>query len=153
MHRIRVASFAEIEQEFMERVGRIVWCNVATVDGQNRVRSRILHPIWEGTTGWIGTRRGSPKARHLVHNPHVSLAYIADIARPVYADCTAEWADDEQSKHRVWDLFKATPEPLGYDPGLIFGSMDNPDYGVLKLTPWRIEVATFPVESRIWYKE
>ncbi len=81
------------------------------------------------------------------------MAYIADIARPVYADCTAEWADDEQSKQRVWDLFKATPEPLGYDPGLIFGSMDNPDYGVLKLTPWRIEVATFPVESRIWYKE
>ncbi|MCK6630629.1 MAG: pyridoxamine 5'-phosphate oxidase family protein [Anaerolineae bacterium] len=153
MQRTRVASFAELEQEFIERVHRMVWCNVATLDTQNRPRSRILHPIWEGATGWIGTRRKSPKAKHLTHNPHVSLAYIADIAKPVYADCVAEWADDRESKQRVWELFKAAPEPLGYDPGLIFGSMDNPDYGVLKLTPWRIEVASFPVESWIWYSE
>ncbi|HXV44531.1 MAG TPA: pyridoxamine 5'-phosphate oxidase family protein, partial [Anaerolineae bacterium] len=101
MERIRVTSFRDIEKEFIERVHSIVWCSVATVDTQNRVRSRILHPLWEGSTGWIITRRNSLKAKHLAHNPFVSLAYIADIAHPVYADCTAEWADDLESKQRV----------------------------------------------------
>jgi general stress protein 26 len=153
MQRVRVASFAEIEQEFIERVHRFVWCSVATLDRQNRVRSRILHPIWEGPTGWIGTRRHSPKAKHLQHNPFVSLAYVTDIANPVYADCLAEWADDLESKQRVWEMFKAAPPPLGYDPAPIFHSADHPDFGVLKLTPWRIEVASVPVESRVWHRE
>src|SRR2546427_2809668 len=39
-----VASFDEIEQEFMERVRGIVWCSVATVDRRGRPRSRILTP-------------------------------------------------------------------------------------------------------------
>lgn len=150
MRRVYVSSFTEIEQEFIERVHSVVWCNVATLDTQNRVRSRILHPIWEGATGWIGTRRNSPKARHLAHNPYISLAYIADIARPVYADCMAGWADDLESKQRVWELFKAAPAPLGYDPAPLFHSIDHPDFGVLKLTPWRVEVANLPEEARIW---
>ena len=52
-----VASFGEIEQEFMDRVSSIVWCSVATVDRKGRPRSRILHPICEGATGWIATGR------------------------------------------------------------------------------------------------
>jgi general stress protein 26 len=150
MRRVYVSSFADIEQEFIERVHSVVWCNVATLDAQNRVRSRILHPIWEGATGWIGTRRNSPKAKHLAHNPYVSLAYIADIARPVYVDCMAGWAEDLESKQRVWELFKAAPTPLGYDPAPLFHSVDHPDFGVMKLTPWRIEVGNLPEESRIW---
>jgi general stress protein 26 len=150
MDRIRVSSFANIEKEFIEQVHSIVWCSVATVDTQNRVRSRILHPLWEGSTGWIITRRNSLKAKHLAHNPFVSLAYIADIANPVYADCTAEWADELESKQRVWELFKTAPPPLGFDFGSIFPSANDPECGVLKLTPWRIELAHVPVNSRIW---
>ncbi len=44
-------TFAGIEAEFRARVERMVWCNVATVDGQNRPVSRVLHPIWEGSDG------------------------------------------------------------------------------------------------------
>lgn len=137
----RVSSFSEIESEFIERVHTIVWCNVATLDGHNRVRSRLLHPIWEGATGWVGTRRHSLKSKHLAHNAYVSLAYIADIARPVYVDCKAEWADDQEVKQRIWNLFSSAAPPLGYDPTPIFHGVDNPDFGVLKLTPWRIELA------------
>ena len=32
---MQVASFADIETEFMNRVQRIVWCAVATVDRRN----------------------------------------------------------------------------------------------------------------------
>ena len=148
---VPVASFAELEADFVERVHGAVWCNVATLDARNRLRSRILHPIWEGLTGWIATRRRSPKAAHLAHHPYVSLAYIADVARPVYAECAAGWDDDLATKRRVWELFRAAPPPLGYDPAPIFHAVEHPDFGVLKLTPWRIELGDMMGrQSRVW---
>jgi general stress protein 26 len=137
---MEISSFSDIESEFIERVHSIVWCSAATVDTKNRVRSRILHTIWEGSTGWAATRPDSLKARHLAHNPYVSLAYVADVYKPVYADCTAEWIDDMSTKQRIWDMFTAAPPPLGYNPEPFFGSVDSPGFGLLKLTPWRIEV-------------
>ncbi|MFN8452110.1 MAG: hypothetical protein U0521_26830 [Anaerolineae bacterium] len=56
---MRVTDFSEIEGEFIRRVHTMVWCSVASVDSQGRPRSRILHPIWEGATGWIGTHPDS----------------------------------------------------------------------------------------------
>lgn len=144
---MNIADFAEIEAEFIQRVHSIVWCNVATIDTRNRPRSRVLHPLWEGAVGWITTHRSSHKASHLAHNPYVSLAYIGDINKPVYADCVAEWVDDLDEKRRVWDLYKNTPPPLGYDPGVEFGSPEHEDFGLLKLTPWRIDLVSFPASS------
>lgn len=137
---MKVSSFSDIEAEFIKRAHTAVWCSVATVDTKNRVRSRVLHPIWEGSTGWVATMRHSLKAAHLAHNPYVSLAYLADPIKPLYADCTAEWQDDPADKRRIWEMFLSAPPPLGYDPALFFGSVENPDFGVLKLTPWRIEL-------------
>ena len=137
---MRVSTFAEIEDQFIARAHKMVWCNVATVDTQGRPHSRILHSIWDGPTGWIATRRHSPKARELAQNQHVSLAYIADVVRPAYADCLASWEDDLALKRYVWGLFVAAPAPLGYDPAPIFGSVDAPDFGLLRLTPYAIEL-------------
>lgn len=95
---MEVTDFAEMEAEFIQRVHRMVWCSAATIDAKQRPRSRILHPIWEGATGWIGTHRNSFKARHLARNPHMSLAYIAELMTPVYVECTAEWVDDLAQK-------------------------------------------------------
>jgi general stress protein 26 len=148
---MQIAAFSEIEQEFIERVHQIVWCNVATIDSKNRPRSRVLHPIWEGQTGWIATRRHSLKSRHLDLNPYVSLAYIADPIKPVYVDCQAEWIDEPEQKQRIWNMFKEAAPPLGYDPGMIFKSIDNPEYGLLKLIPWRIEfMDMLTVSRRVW---
>jgi general stress protein 26 len=151
--RMKVDSFSEIEQEFIEKVHKIVWCNVTTIDTKGRPRSRVLHPIWEGSTGWIATGRTSLKAKHLAQNPYVSLAYIQDPLKPVYAECTAEWVDDTAEKQRIWDLFCNTPPPLGYDMARFFGSLDSPNYGLLKLTPWHIEMSSlFEGKSVIWEK-
>lgn len=144
---MEVANFANIEAEFIQRVHTMVWCSAATVDSHQRPRSRILHPIWEGKIGWIGTHRNSYKARHLEKNPYMSLAYITNINQPVYVDCTAKWADDPATKQRIWDLFKNAPPPLGYDPASTFISPDHENFGVLKLTPWRIDLVTFPAPS------
>lgn len=151
----KVATFAEIEADFIQRAHAAVWCSVATVDTRNRPRSRVLHPIWEGATGWIATGRRSLKAKHLARNHFVSLAYLADPLKPVYADCRAEWQEDAATRERIWHLFKDTPPPLGYDPAPFFGSLDNPDYGVLKLTPWRIETMDLfnPANSKVWLVE
>lgn len=149
---IEITSFSEIESEFIERVHSIVWCNVATVDAKNRVRSRLLHPIWDNGKGWVGTRRNSPKAKHIAHNPYVSLAYISDVVKPIYIDCLAEWEDDPATKQRIWDLFRSAPPPLGFDFGTIFGNVDNAEFGLLKLMPWRIEFgdAMAPKSKRVW---
>ncbi|HET8841019.1 MAG TPA: pyridoxamine 5'-phosphate oxidase family protein [Ktedonobacteraceae bacterium] len=73
---MEVTHFSEIEEEFLQRVHTMVWCSVATIDRKQRPRSRILHPIWEGVTGWIATHPHSHKAQHLEHCPYISLAYI-----------------------------------------------------------------------------
>ena len=135
---MRVESFAVIEQQFVDRVHTMVWCSAATVDAAGRPRSRVVHTIWDGQTGWAVTRSGTPKLGDLAANPHVSLAYTSDLLHPVYADCLAHWEDDPATKRHVWDLFLAAPPPLGFDPASMFGSVDDPGYGVLRLTPYRI---------------
>lgn len=155
---MRVENFSDIESDFIERVHKMVWCNVATIDSQQRPRSRILHPIWEGSTGWICTHRDSYKSKHLEHNPHVSLAYITNIMQPVYVDCKAEWMTDLNEKRRIWELFRTTPEPLGFDPAHDFINPEHGNFGLLKLTPWRIDLVTFPAPSfaegtRVWIRD
>lgn len=151
-----VASFAEIEKEFHDRVARIVWCSMATVDRQGRPRQRLIHPIWEGSTGWIATGRHSHKEKHLARVPYTSLSYWDQQHQQIYVDAKTEWVDDPAVKQRVWDLYKNTPPPLGYDPQMIWqGGVEDPGLGVLKLTPSRIELFTIQdmmtgKEPQIW---
>lgn len=152
---MRVPNFSDIESEFLRRVQTMIWASAATIDTKGRPRSRILHPIWEGSTGWIATGRGTLKARHLDANPYLSLAYIADVMNPVYVDCRISWEDDPAERRRVWDLIKSHPEPYGFDPAHDFVSPDNPAFGLLKLAPWRIDLVSFPAPSfeegtRVW---
>ncbi len=143
----RFSDFTGMSEEFLQRVFSVVWCNVATVDGKGRPRSRILHPFWETTpdpVGWILTRRQSFKDRQLAHNPYVSCAYIADISRPVYAECRASWVDDLAEKERIWTAFREAPAPMGYDPSTIFTTCDEPGLGLLRLDPWRIQIEQIP---------
>lgn len=136
-----VKDFSEVADKFKEITDRIVWCTFTTTDRQGRPRSRILHPIWEGTTGWIATGRQSHKAKHIEHNPYVSLTYWDPQHEQTIIECRADWADDQATKDRIWNLFKDTPEPVGYDPIAFWqGGPTDETYGVLKLTPWRLEV-------------
>jgi len=132
----------EIEPEFLARTRRIVWCTVATVDTSGKPRTRILHPLWEGTTGWIATGRHSLKEKHLAANPHVSLSYWDPQQQNVYVEATAAWEDDPDERRRVWELYKSTSPPLGYDIGAFFpGGPEGGAWGLLKLTPSRIELS------------
>lgn len=151
---MQIMSLALLAEVFIEAVHSQVWCSVATLDPQNRVRSRVLHPIWETdgeqAVGWIATGRTSPKARHIAHNPHLSLCYMKNPLKPIYVDCTAEWVDDRVEKQRIWELFSNTPPPLGYNLAGFFEGVDHPSYGLLRLTPWRIELGDLFGESQVW---
>jgi general stress protein 26 len=151
---VRTHKFDEIAEEFLARANRIVLCSVATVDSQGRPRSRILHPIWEGSTAWITTNPASFKRRHLATNPYVSLAYV-DAVKPAYADCQAEWVTDPAEKQHVWDLCLSTPLPLGFDPAPIYDPVDGSttgriEFGALKLTPYRITLYQWPEPLKMW---
>ena len=156
---MEVERFTDIEEEFIGRTRETVWCNMATVDRGGRPYSRIIHPLWEGSIGWILTHRDSHKSKQLADNPYVSLSYIrGDIQHPVYADCRAEWVESVDEKERIWALFRSEPEPVGFDPAPIFGSPSDHNAGLLKLTPWRIDLVTYPAESmdagsRVWRNE
>lgn len=149
---IEITNFAEMQAEFMARVSKVVYCIVATVDRQNRPRTRVMHPIWEGSTGWVISWPQSHKAKHLAVNPHVSLAYLPETAKPVYVECVAEWIEDRTEKQRVWELHQTIPPPLGFDPQPHYGTIDHHYYGILKFTPWRIELGNLGGESLIWRK-
>ena len=137
-----VATFAEIEDEFMARISRIVWCTVTTVDTRDRPRARILHPIWEGSTGWIATGATPIKRAHLEASAYVSCNYWTPSQDTCVAECGAEWCFDIETRKRVWDLFANGPAPVGYDPSIIPGwdSAESEGFSALKLTPWRLRV-------------
>lgn len=151
-HVQRIGAFAEIEQAFLERVRAVVWCNGATIDTRGRPRSRVLHPVWEGAAGWVTTRRSSPKIKHLAAHPYLSLAYIADPFKPVYVECSARWNGDLATRRRIWELCRSLPEPMGFDPAQTWGDIEDPENGLLELTPWRIELNDFsgPPVTKIW---
>ena len=150
---MEVSNFAEMQPEFIKRVSEAVYCSMATIDRKGRARSRIMHPVWDGHIGWVISWTQSHKAKHLQGNPYVSLAYILDRYKPVYVDCRAEWIDDVVEKERVWELHKNTPPPLGFDPEPHYGTINHPYYGLLRFTPWRIELGNLNSEPIIWRRE
>ena len=81
---------------------------------------------------------------HLGRNPHVSLAYIGEITRPVYVDARAEVIEDGDGKARFCDLARCLLPPNGYDPAEVFAGPDDPRFAVLRLVPSRIDLVEFP---------
>ena len=150
---MNVSTFADMQSEFMQRIQQAVYCSLATIDRRGRPRSRIMHPIWDGPVGWVISWPESHKAKHLDLNPYVSLAYIQDKDKPVYVDAVAEWIDDVAEKHRIWDLHKTTPAPLGFDPQPHYETIKNQYYGLLRFTPWRIELGDLHGQPIVWRPE
>lgn len=139
-------QLAEIAPRFVEMAHRIVWCTVATVDGQGRPRSRILHPIWdwdgERLTGWVATGPTATKRAHLAASPFVSCNYWNPEQDTCTAECGASWATDDATRAELWDRYVTAPPPVGYDPGIIPGwdGPDSPGFAALRLEPWRLRV-------------
>lgn len=152
----RVAAFADIADEFQRRWQRTIWATMATVGPSGRLQSRLVHPLWEGATGWLTTGVDSLKARHLRSNPYASLTYWDQVNEQVHVECRTEFETRPEEKRRVWNVFKDTPVPLGYDPAAFFqAEPEAPSVGILRLVPWRIELWSLAdllsgTPSRVW---
>ena len=136
-----VASFAGLADEFERRWKRTIWATMATVGPSGRLRSRLVHPLWESATGWITTGAASLKARHLKNDPYTSLTYWDQTNEQVHVECRVEFEERPEEKRRVWNLFKDTPFPLGYDPALFFKEgPEGASVAIVRLVPWRLEL-------------
>ncbi|MFD3700870.1 pyridoxamine 5'-phosphate oxidase family protein [Streptomyces sp. NPDC058646] len=152
-----VQSFAEIEEEFNRYIRDIVYCSLVTVDSKGRPRARVLLPIWEVVdgrpVGWLAAYKTPVKTAHLKNNPHVTCAYWNPRQNCMFADCTAEWIEDQQVKNEVWELYrKGSPAPVGYDPQRYWsGGPSDPEFGLLRMDPFRVQVVRGQdLKSRIW---
>jgi hypothetical protein len=139
-------DLATVAAAFVEMAHRIVWATAATVDPDNRPRTRILHPLWEwdGTSliGWIATGPTPRKQADLEHGNFMSLNYWSPNHDTCRADCETTWHFDDATREGIWNAFKYAPEPVGYDPGLIpaWDSPTSPAFAALELKPTYLRV-------------
>jgi general stress protein 26 len=152
---IRTNDFDAIAPEFDRRVRAMVYCSLATIDAEGRPRTRVIHPIWDGATGWVTSEARTAKVKQIAANPAVSLAYIAEPFKPVFVECRAAVQNDSATRQRVWDLYCRTPPPYGADMTEVWGELESPRYCVLRLDPWQIELYDLlNQQSRtIWRRE
>ena len=119
-HAVHMTDLDTLAPDFVEAAHTLVYCSVSTVDRAGRPRSRVMHPIWEWDgrrlTGWLASMP-SPKMAHLAGRPYVSCAYHDGWAVAVVADSRIEPITDDAGRTHVWELFRAAPPPLGFDPG------------------------------------
>jgi hypothetical protein len=132
---------------FVEMAHRIVWATVATVDEEDRPRSRVLHPLWfwDGTAlvGWVATGPTPTKRAHLSRSPYVSVGYWSPAQDTCTAECHATLVADDDTRVWLWQAFVEAPEPVGYDPAIIPPWADGPTsdaFAALRLDPWRLRV-------------
>lgn len=141
-----MTELKDIAEPFVNMAHSIVWASAATVDRKKRPRSRVLHPIWqwdgEQLVGYIGTSATKTKRAHLEESPFISLNYWATNQDTCTAECHATWAFDDETCTRIWNLFKETPMPIGYDPAIIpsWNKPTDDAFVVLKLDPWKLRV-------------
>lgn len=141
-----MSDLAAVAPKFVAMAQQIVWCTVATVDGRKRPRSRVLHPIWEfdgsNLVGWIATAKTTLKVENMNASPNVSCNHWTPAQDTCVAKCAAQWVEDKDTKHHVWDLFVNGPEPVAYDPSMIPGwdNADSEGFNPLRLDPWLLRV-------------
>ncbi len=112
-------------------------------------------PLLKGQIAWLTTFRSSPNAAHLVRSPSFSLAYVVDVWHPVCADKFAAGVDDPDGRGQVGGLVGAAPPSLGFHPAFVDGSPDDPNFGLVTLTPGRVRRGdtTVPDHYRVWLNE
>jgi hypothetical protein len=74
--------------------------------------------------------------------PNLSVNYWDPSQDTCVAECQASLQSDDETRTRVWEMFKSAPAPVGYDPSMIpvWEGPTSPAVAVLELTPWRLRV-------------
>lgn len=116
--------------------------HVATASADGEPHVAVVAPVLEGDGLWIFTMRSSRKARNLAANPRMSLMW-----RPgaeIYVTADAELVGSADDKARLWARSDLPFEPAGF-----FGTPDNPDFVLVRVTPRRA-VVMGPTGRAVW---
>jgi general stress protein 26 len=135
----------DIRGDVTRIVGDVAYATMTTVDPAGRPRARVLIVVWEfehdDPVGWLGTYRTPVKAAHIAANPHVTTSYWSPRQDVAAIDSVARWVSDPEVADRVWSLYRdGSPKGCGYDPGRFWSGPDDPQFHVMRLDPWRIQV-------------
>ena len=97
--------------------------------------------------------RGRRRSAHLERTPYLTCTDWDATHDVAIADCHAVFDEDRDEHARVWALYAAAPEPLGYDFHAIWpGGPGAGGAALLRLDPWRLHVADAMTVSspRVW---
>jgi general stress protein 26 len=151
MDAITTAALDELMPDLEDRITSTIWCTLATTDGAGRPRTRIVHPVWEigdQVVGWLGTRTGTPKLRHLEAHPWASLLYWDPRHQQVTIDARATIHTDDETCTRVWSLMAGLPEPYGFDPAPMWpDGATGAGFTVVRIEPVRVSLFGDPVRT------
>ncbi|HLI79618.1 MAG TPA: pyridoxamine 5'-phosphate oxidase family protein [Candidatus Binataceae bacterium] len=133
-------SDSEILQKFHDVAKKATWAYLATSAG-DQPKVRVVHPAFESSRLWIATGRTSAKAAQIAKNPKVELFYQVG---PEFLHLTvtgnARFIDDTAEKKRVWE-----GKIFDYDLAQFWpGGHQAPDFGLILVTPSRIELTSMP---------
>jgi general stress protein 26 len=132
------ASEQAFQDEMLGIVREAMWSFLATADGE-QPRVRVVHPVWDGFTAYIGTGPKSAKAKQIESNQNTEMFYwTKDTFKHLTVTGPGYFVTEQAEKQRVWELFKTQPE--GYDPGMIWQGGPDETFGVLRIDPDRIEI-------------
>ena len=136
------------------RVSRIVWCTVATVDTKGRTRVRILHPMWEGSDRLDLHRPPQRQGEAPGEEPVRVAVLLGPQARAGVRRLSRRVGGRPRREAAHLESLRVTPEPYGYKPAMFWpGGPAGADFGVLKCTPWRIQLGGLTpagFENRVW---
>lgn len=102
--------------------------HLATVRPDGRPHVSVVSTALDGDTIWVGTSKSSQKARNIATGGAASLVWQP--GAEVYVDADADLVDDLDTKRRLWD-----GGVFPYDPAMFFGSVENPDFVLIRLSP------------------
>ena len=102
--------------------------HLATADAEGTPHASVVMGFVDGEHVWIATAMSSRKAQNLAQNPRISIMWQPEAE--IYVNGDVQLIDDMEQKRRVWD-----GGLLPYDPERFFGTVDNPDLVLLKITP------------------
>ena len=120
--------------------------HLATASAAGAPHVSIVSAAVEDDVVWVATYKSSRKARNLAENPRAMIMWEGDAE--VYVDVDVELVDDAAVKERLWS------GTFPYDLDTFFGTLDNPDFVMLRMTPTSAMVQSFgdggPVRDR-WH--
>ncbi len=150
------ATLPSVEAVARPIIERVVWATIATVGPDGHPRTRLMHPVWfwdaDTPTALVSARPTPLKIRHLATQPIVSCHYWDPAHDTVAIDAEARWVPSAE-RTAAWERVKAVPEPVGFDPAIIWpGGSESDDCAFLTLVAHRIVARPAREAAAYWQR-